>query len=96
MDFLKYDITNLAYAARTKGRVAMIGVGSGRDMLSAYIFGARDMTGVEVNPIFIDLLTDPGSYEAISALQTCLVSVSSWMKAEVGLRGLRRNSISSR
>jgi hypothetical protein len=58
-DFLKYDVTNLAYAARPTGRVAVIGVGSGRDVLSAYVFGARDITGVELNPIFIDLLTDP-------------------------------------
>jgi hypothetical protein len=59
VDFLKYDITNLAYAARPTGRVAIIGVGSGRDLLSAYVFGARDITGIELNPIFIDLLTDP-------------------------------------
>jgi spermidine synthase len=59
VDFLRYDITNLAYAARNDGRVAIIGVGGGRDVLSAHIFGVRDVTGVEVNPVFIDLLTDP-------------------------------------
>ena len=71
VDFLKYDITNLAYAARPTGRVAIIGVGSGRDLLSAYTFGARDITGVELNPIFIDLLTDPRklrSYAGIADL----------------------------
>ena len=71
VDFLKYDITNLAYAARPTGRVAIIGVGSGRDLLSAYVFGARDITGVELNPIFIDLLTDPRklrSYAGIADL----------------------------
>lgn len=59
LDFLRYDITNLAYYARHSGRAAVVGVGSGRDMLSAYLFGFRDITGVELNPIFIDLLTDP-------------------------------------
>jgi spermidine synthase len=59
VDFLKYDVTNLAYAARNHGRAAIIGVGSGRDLLSAYLFGFRDVTGVELNPIFIDWLTDP-------------------------------------
>jgi hypothetical protein len=59
VDFLKYDITNLAYAARPTGRVAIIGVGSGRDLVSSYVFGARDITGVELNPFFVDLLTDP-------------------------------------
>ena len=68
VDFLKYDITNLAYAARPTGRVAIIGVGSGRDLLSAYVFGARDITGVELNPIFIDLLTDPGKLRAYAGI----------------------------
>jgi hypothetical protein len=57
LDFLRYDITNLAYAIRHQGRAAVIGVGGGRDLLSAYLFGFRDVTGVELNPIFIDLLT---------------------------------------
>jgi len=59
MDFLRYDITNFAYHARHSGRSAVVGVGSGRDILSASVFGFRDITGVELNPIFIDLLTDP-------------------------------------
>jgi hypothetical protein len=57
LDFLRYDLTNLAYAIRNQGRAAVIGVGAGRDMLSAYVFGFHDVTGVELNPIFIDLLT---------------------------------------
>jgi hypothetical protein len=57
LDFLRYDITNLAYAIRHQGACAVIGVGGGRDMLSAYFFGFRDVTGVELNPIFVDLLT---------------------------------------
>jgi hypothetical protein len=68
VDFLKYDITNLAYAARPKGRVAIIGVGSGRDLLSAYTFGSRDITGVELNPIFIDFLTDPLKLRAYAGI----------------------------
>jgi hypothetical protein len=59
MDYLRYDVTNLAYHARHTGRAAVIGVGSGRDLLSAHLFGFRDITGVELNPVFIDLLTDP-------------------------------------
>ena len=57
LSFLKYDITNLAYTIRQSGRAAVIGVGGGRDLLSAEYFGFRDVTGVELNPIFIDLLT---------------------------------------
>jgi hypothetical protein len=57
LDYLKYDITNLAYYLRNEGRAAVIGVGGGRDVLSAYVFGFRDVTGVELNRIFIDFLT---------------------------------------
>jgi hypothetical protein len=57
LEFLQYDITNLAYSIRKSGRAAVIGVGGGRDFLSAAYFGFRDVTGVELNPIFVDLLT---------------------------------------
>jgi hypothetical protein len=56
VDFLRYDITNLAYWIRHRGRAAVIGVGGGRDLLSAYLFGFRDITGVELNPIFVRFL----------------------------------------
>ena len=58
LEFLKYDITNLAYSIRHDGRAAVIGVGGGRDLLSAKYFGFRDVTGVELNPIFVNLLTN--------------------------------------
>jgi hypothetical protein len=56
LDFLKYDITSLAYRIRNRGKAAVIGVGGGRDLLTAYLFGFRDVTGVELNPIFVGLL----------------------------------------
>ncbi len=69
--FLKYDVTNLAYALPGRERGAVIGVGGGRDLLSAHIFGVRDVTGVEVNPVFVRLLTQtPGftDYAGLAAL----------------------------
>jgi hypothetical protein len=57
VDFLKYDVTSLAYYIRNRGRSVVIGVGGGRDLLAAYLFGFRDVIGVELNPIFIDYLT---------------------------------------
>ena len=36
---------------------SVIGVGGGRDMLSAHLFGFKEVTGVELNPIFVDWLT---------------------------------------
>lgn len=59
VSFLRYDITNIAYQIRNEGRSGVIGVGSGRDLLSAYLFGFRDITGIEVNPIFVELLENP-------------------------------------
>ncbi|HUN26075.1 MAG TPA: hypothetical protein VMU67_07185 [Steroidobacteraceae bacterium] len=55
--FLKYDVTNLAYFLPGRERAAIIGVGGGRDILSAALFGYRDITGVELNPVFVRLLT---------------------------------------
>jgi hypothetical protein len=61
VDFLKYDITNLAYFLPDRTRAAIIGIGGGRDILSAAAFGYRDITGVELNPVFVKLLVrEPG------------------------------------
>jgi hypothetical protein len=66
--YLKYDVTNLAYFARHAGRAGVIGVGSGRDLLSAHLFGFRDITGVELNPILVDLLTDPAKLRGYAGI----------------------------
>jgi len=58
LGFLEYDVTNLAYSIRNRGRAAVIGVGGGRDVLSAHHYGFASITGVELNPIFIKNLTD--------------------------------------
>jgi hypothetical protein len=54
--FLRYDLTNLAYHLPNRRSAAIIGVGGGRDVLSARVFGIPDVTGVEINPVFVDLL----------------------------------------
>ena len=53
---LRYDVTNIAYYLRPEGGAFIIGVGGGRDIQSAVLFGHEKITGVDVNPIFIDLL----------------------------------------
>ncbi|MPY71640.1 MAG: hypothetical protein GEU92_16325 [Alphaproteobacteria bacterium] len=59
--FLRYDVTNLAYFLSDRKRAAVIGVGGGRDLLSARLFEIPDITGVEINPILQRLLTrEPG------------------------------------
>lgn len=53
---LRYDVTNIAYYLRHTGGACIIGVGGGRDIQSAILFGHEKITGIEINPIFIDLL----------------------------------------
>lgn len=53
---LKYDITNLAYYLRQQGGACIIGVGGGRDIQSAILFGHERIVGIDVNSIFINLL----------------------------------------
>jgi spermidine synthase len=72
VDFLKYDITTLAYNLKGRTKAGVIGVGGGRDVLSAALFGYKEVVGVEINPIFIELLKDPqwlGSFNEIHRLE---------------------------
>jgi len=70
VEFLKYDVTNLAYFLPNRQRAAVIGVGGGRDVLSAAAFGYRDITGVELNPVFVDLLTRRPGFADFTNLST--------------------------
>jgi len=70
IDFLHYDLVNLAYNLHGIRKSAVIGVGSGRDILSAHLYGVTDITGVELNPIFIDLLTTNPAYSEFSNLSS--------------------------
>jgi spermidine synthase len=56
IEHLRYDVTNIAYYLRPTGGAFIIGVGGGRDLQSALLFGHEQVTGVDVNPVFIDLL----------------------------------------
>jgi len=58
-DFLRYDVTNIGFHAQDRGcDVATIGVGGGRDVLSALEFGCDDVTGIEINGNILGLLND--------------------------------------
>lgn len=76
LDFLRHDVSNLAYAIPDLKTGAVIGVGGGRDVLSQRLFGVRDVTGVEINPIIIDLLKRRFSdYTAIATLDGVTLEV---------------------
>lgn len=56
IEYLRYDVTNVAHFLRPKGPACVIGVGGGRDIQSALLFGHESVVGVDVNPIFVELL----------------------------------------
>jgi hypothetical protein len=56
LSHLAWDVTNVAYQLRPRGGACVVGVGGGRDVQSALAFGHERVVGVEVNPIFIDVL----------------------------------------
>jgi len=58
LSWTQHDVTSLAYQLRGGGDVAVIGVGGGRDLLTALAFGATHVTGIEINQIPLDLLRD--------------------------------------
>ena len=58
IEHLRFDITNLAYYLRPQGGACIIGVGGGRDIQAAVLFGHSQVVGIDVNPIFVRLLRD--------------------------------------
>jgi SAM-dependent methyltransferase len=56
--YLRDDVINAAYLVRQPHDVAVVGVGGGRDILSALHFGAARATGIEINPAIFEALTD--------------------------------------
>jgi hypothetical protein len=70
IDFLAYDQVNLALHLPNLKRSAVIGVGGGRDLQSAHLFGVDDITGVELNSIFVDIHQHHPKYAPFSGLRT--------------------------
>ena len=58
LGYLKDDVVNGAYLVQQPSDVAVVGVGGGRDVLSALLFGARKISGIEINPAIFEVLTD--------------------------------------
>lgn len=53
IEFLKYDIVNVAHHLRKDADVMVVGVGGGRDVLSAFAFKQKSVTGLEVNDAIV-------------------------------------------
>ncbi len=60
LKYLEDDVTNTAHLFSKDKEVGVIGVGGGRDVLSAYYFGAKAVTAIDINPAQVRFLTkDP-------------------------------------
>jgi len=55
---LRYDITALAHYLKRNASVLIIGPGGGRDVLTALAFDQREIYGVEINPLIIDVVNN--------------------------------------
>jgi spermidine synthase len=54
LESLKYDVTSFIFYLLNNPNVLIIGPGGGRDILTALIFGAKKIYGIEVNPIIVN------------------------------------------
>jgi len=59
LGWIPYDVTSLPYHLRKGGDAAVIGVGGGRDLLTALWGNSKSVLGVELNSIFVALLEGP-------------------------------------
>lgn len=54
VDFLRYDLPAIAYNILPDAHPFIIGTGGGRDLLTALLFDARQISGAELNPAIVD------------------------------------------
>jgi SAM-dependent methyltransferase len=59
IEWIGYDVTSLPYHLRKGGDAAVIGVGGGRDVLTALWGESRSVRGIEINRAFIEFLEGP-------------------------------------
>ena len=58
LDWVSYDVTSVPYRLRG-GNVGVIGVGGGRDILTAIWAGNTSVTGIEINEVLVRVLQQP-------------------------------------
>ncbi len=58
VDYLKYDLPALVHYLRKNASVLVIGVGGGRDVLTALVFGQKSVTGIELNSDMLAAVTE--------------------------------------
>ena len=56
LGLLKYDVTNAVHWIRPDGRACVIGIGGGRDIESALLYGHDSVFAAEINPLMVRVL----------------------------------------
>jgi len=56
LNILRFDATTSAHHLRPRGTACVIGVGGGRDLITARLFGHERVLGVEINPAMVEML----------------------------------------
>jgi hypothetical protein len=56
LEHLKYDVSNIAHYIKPNSRLLVIGVGGGRDILSALAFEQKSVVGLEINHDIIKII----------------------------------------
>jgi hypothetical protein len=60
LDYLRYDITAVAYSLlKDPGKALVIGLGGGKDVQTALVFGCKSVLGIDINAILVKLLQGP-------------------------------------
>lgn len=58
VEHLLFDVTSVGYQLRPPTKVAIVGAGGGRDILSALLAGAADIDAIELNGYTIDAVSE--------------------------------------
>jgi hypothetical protein len=66
--FLNYDVTSLAYQMRQGGSAGVIGIGGGRDLMTAWTNGFQRVVGMEINPSLVELAHKLGNYNGFASI----------------------------
>jgi len=58
LDFLRWDLVNLAHHLRRDARICIVGSGAGRDILSAKVFDQKRVMAVEINSDILKVVNE--------------------------------------
>lgn len=58
VEHVKYDVTSIVHYLRDDAKVFIIGVGGGRDVLAAKVFGQKSVVGAEINDRILEMVNE--------------------------------------